>query len=241
MDQAPRAGNTVARTLAFGGGLAFVASLVYFLYSYVDRFGPAAGSGSGSAWRPALIDLGLLAAFGLHHSAFARLGLKRWIEGRVTPAGERSVYVWVSSALFVAVCVAWQPVPGDWWTAAPAARPLFYALQVVGIIISVRSASRLDVLELAGIRQVLGGARRAPELLRSGAYGLVRHPVYLGWLLIIWWTPVMTGTRLVFAAATTIYLIVAIPLEERDLMRTFGATYEEYRRRVRWRMIPFVF
>ena len=241
MDRALRPGSAVARTLAFGGGLAFLASLVYFLYSYVERFSSTLVASPDGALRPALIDVGLLSAFALHHSAFARLGFKRQVERVVTPAGERSAYVWISSVLLVAVCVAWQPVPGALWTAVPDARPFFNGLQLFGIVVAVRSAGRLDVLELAGIRQLVGHDRRPPELLRSGAYGLVRHPVYLGWLFLVWFAPVMTGTRLVFAAASTIYLIVAVPLEERDLVRAFGQAYEDYRRAVKWRMIPFVF
>jgi protein-S-isoprenylcysteine O-methyltransferase Ste14 len=236
--QRPGAG---ARMFALAGGLAFVGSLLYFVYAYFQRFGPAAPPVPTEHTRPIVVNLALFTAFALHHSAFARTGLKDWVARSVSPHVERSVYVWISSALFVAVCAAWQPVPGFLWSAPDSLRPALYALQIVGGILAVRSAGRLDVLDLAGIRQVLGGERAAPDLLQSGPYGVVRHPVYLGWLLLVWATPVMTGTRLVFAAVSTLYLALAVPMEERDLIRVFGPQYEDYKRTVRWRMIPFVF
>ena len=110
------------------------------------------------------------------------------------------------------------------------------------MLISVGSARRLDVLDLAGVNQGFDRSTTRPAgLVSDGVYGLVRHPIYLGWLLIVWLTPVMTGTRLVFAAVSTAYLVAAVPFEERGLRRLFGAEYDAYERRVRWRMLPFVY
>ena len=81
----------------------------------------------------------------------------------------------------------------------------------------------------------------SPRLRHDSLYGLVRHPIYFAWLLMVWPAPVMTGSRLTFAALTTLYLVVAIPLEERSLRKAFGPAYDHYRRRVRWRMLPGVY
>jgi protein-S-isoprenylcysteine O-methyltransferase Ste14 len=99
------------------------------------------------------------------------------------------------------------------------------------------SVAAIDGLELAGIRS---GSRPA-GLQARGAYRLVRHPLYLGWMLAVFGAATMTFDRLVFAGLTTTYLIVAIPWEERSLERTFGDEYERYKALVRWRMIPFVY
>ena len=239
MGQPP--GSGLARTGVVLGGVAFVGSLLYFVYAYAGPFGRPAPA-SASAARATVINVLLFSAFTLHHSAFARGAAKRAIASLVSPAYERSVYVWASSALFFVVCRLWQPVPGALWTAPPAIQPLFLGVQLVGAFLAVRSAGRLDVLDLAGFRQALGPATAsAPQLMRTGPYAFVRHPVYLGWLLLVWATPVMTGTRLVLAAVSTAYLVLAVPFEERDLRRLFGESYAGYARDVRWRIVPFVY
>jgi protein-S-isoprenylcysteine O-methyltransferase Ste14 len=101
------------------------------------------------------------------------------------------------------------------------------------------------VLDLAGVRPILearsASAPRHVPLVTTGVFGLVRHPIYLGWALIVFGTPHMTATRLTFAIISTLYLAIAIPWEERGLVGEFGAQYDAYRRQVRWRMIPFVY
>jgi len=230
-----------ARGSVLVGGVAFVASLLYFAFVYLGRFGDA-GDPSLARVRPTLINLALFSGFALHHSVFARVGLKDAVARLVSPAYERSVYVWGSSLLFAAVCILWQPVPGTLWTAPAALTPLLLAAQGIGGGLAVLAASKLDVLELAGLRQATAQRQPSdPTLLRSGPYAVVRHPVYLGWLMFVWLTPEMTGTRLVFAAVSTFYLALAVPFEERDLTRLFGPSYTEYKREVRWRMLPLVY
>jgi protein-S-isoprenylcysteine O-methyltransferase Ste14 len=232
--------SPTARLIALGGGLLFIASLAYFAESFARRFDrPAAGG-----WVvPAAVDLLLFSVFALHHSVFARTGAKAWIARRAPPPLERSIYVWVSSLLFIAVCAWWQPVPGAIWRAEGWLRPLLAIAQIAGGIAAVAAARQLDVLELAGVRQVWGATPHAPQacLQAHGGYGLVRHPIYLAWLVLVWAAPDMNGTRLVFAAVSSAYLVVAIPIEERGLVRAFGREYDAYRRRVRWRMIPGVY
>ena len=238
MRAAPR-WSVLAHGSVLAGGVVFVASLLYFIYAYLGRFGAAVDPAT-PAVRPVLINVALFAAFALHHSLFARASAKRRVENLVSPAYERSVYVWGSSLLFGAVCVLWQPVPGALWIAPAGLAPILLAAELGGGLLSVVSARRLDVLDLAGLRQAAAAAP-VPTLMRTGPYGLVRHPVYLGWIILVWVTPAMTGTRLVFAAVSTLYLAVAVLYEERDLARLFGPGYADYKREVRWRMLPFVY
>lgn len=237
--------SVLARVVAYGGALAFVASLILFavLYFTSARFGDPVGPWSvADGWRPAGIDIALFTAFALHHSVFARGPLKGLMSRLVSEQLERSTYVWIASAGFAIVCLVWQPVPGLAWTATGTLAAALTLLQLAGIVLSVVAAARIGGLSLAGIPQALGERSEAPpRLTESGLYRFVRHPIYLGWLLIVWPTSVMTGTRLVFAAISTAYLAAAIPFEERDLHRMFGPAYAGYARRVRWRMVPWLY
>ena len=158
------------------------------------------------------------------------------------PALERSLYVWVASLLFLIVCGLWQPVPGVWWDVQGSGRGLMQLGQLGAAVFILLAARRLDVLELAGVLQVLDvrSERTTTELDTSGPYGIVRHPIYLGWVLFVWLTPTMNGTRLVFALVSCVYLFVAVPFEERDLLKGFGQAYRDYQGKVRWRILPFV-
>jgi protein-S-isoprenylcysteine O-methyltransferase Ste14 len=236
--------SVATRLFAIVGGLLFAVSLVYFGVSFADRFGEYAGAWSIRAgWLPAFINFELFTTFATHHSVFARTGLKTWIE-RVAPrALERSIYVWVASLLLLATCWFWQPVPGLLWHLDGVWQGLAWTAQAGGVALSLVSAARLDNLSLAGVRQVFGAGRPAGpvHVIETGPFGWVRHPIYLGWFLMVWPTPVMTGTRLTFAAYSCLYLVLAIPLEERDLARKFGQEYEEYAKKVRWRVLPFLY
>jgi len=226
---------------ALAGGLVFVASLLFFAASYAWRFAETGGPWSAAATRPIAIDIVLFTGFALHHSIFARTGARDWIRRVTPPALERSIYVWISSALLFAVCVWWRPVPGVLWHLTGVARWVVSALQLAAAVFTVIAARRLDVLELAGVRQVFDAAARAHGIDDRGPYGVVRHPIYLGWFGMVWLTPLMTGTRLVFAIVSCLYLVLAIPFEERELRRAFGSRYDEYARAVRWKIVPGVY
>jgi protein-S-isoprenylcysteine O-methyltransferase Ste14 len=187
-----------------------------------------------------VVDFLLFTVFALHHSLFARSPLKTWIERVWPPKLERAIYVWVASLLFLIVCGAWQPVPGALWRLSGGPGALLRAVQFGGVVLTLVAARHLDAFSLAGIRQVSQAAEPAPALDETGPYGLVRHPIYLGWFLMVWGTPAMTGTRFVFAAISCSYLLLAITYEERDLRRTFGAAYDRYMQRVRWKVLPGV-
>jgi isoprenylcysteine carboxyl methyltransferase (ICMT) family protein YpbQ len=179
----------------------------------------------------------LFAAFALHHSLLARDGVKQAVARLVPTRLVRSFYVWTASLLFIAVLELWRPLPGDiyaligWRAAAPLAAQLF------GLWIIITAVAAIDPLELAGIRM-----EAAPAALQvTGPYRWVRHPVYFGWVLLVFGAPHMTATRLAFAAISTAYLVVAVPWEERSLARVFGVQYSRYQRAVRWRIVPYVY
>lgn len=187
-------------------------------------------------WPAALVDVLLFSAFALHHSVLARPMAKRLVE-RVIPASlVRSAYVWVASLLLFAVCVGWQPVGRTLYHATGAAVVATGLLQLLGAVIAGLAVRRISVRELGGLEPVHPhGALEA-----TGPYRLVRHPLYLGVVLLLFGTPHMTGDRLLFAALATLYMIVAIPFEEAGLETQFGGRYREYRKAVRWRLIPYI-
>jgi protein-S-isoprenylcysteine O-methyltransferase Ste14 len=117
---------------------------------------------------------------------------------------------------------------------------LALGVQGLGLALTIRTAALLDVLELAGIRQASGQTRPAQTKI-VGPYRWIRHPLYLGWLLFVFGTPVMTADRLAFALMSAVYLMVGIPFEERSLVGSLGEPYREYMRSVKWRVVPFVY
>jgi len=226
----------VTRVLAWLGGAFFVASLIYTFYFYAVLLGDPEPARTVPLGRGAALNTLLFGIFAAHHSIFARDSGKRWI-ARMMPARlERSFYVWVASLLLILVCVLWQRIAGTVYVVDGWLRWLFYALQLLGVHLTMRAAGFLDPLELAGIRQA---QHQDTVVFRTdGPFGLVRHPIYLGWLLMTLATPDMTINRLLFAVISSVYLIVAIPWEERSLAAAFGDRYRAYQGNVRWRLIP---
>ena len=239
MQTVPAGRGAVARATAWLGGGMFVASLGYFAWSFAFRFGPEAAihTSTGGLVRALFLNTFLFTVFALHHSVMARAGARRSVARVVPPPLERSIYVWIASLLFILTCAAWQPIPIVLYDVPWPWRGACAATQLWGLWLTARSARLIDPLELAGIRQVQGGVRPA-ALEARGPYCLVRHPIYLGWALMTFGTPVMTGTRLSFAAISTTYLLLAIPFEERSLEDAFGEEYRTYQHRVRWRIVP---
>lgn len=239
----PPAASFAALTVAWGGALLFVAALSWFLYAYLVRFGRA--TASGPALRPVLIDVALFTFFALHHSLFARTRLKAVVRRTLPPILERSAYTWVASALFLATCWLWQPVPGVIYALEGTAAWIGAVAQATGIVFTFLGSRAIDVLDLAGVRQLLlardGRSASHVPLVTTGVFRLVRHPLYFGWALLVFGAPTMTATRAVFAVVSTAYLAIAIPLEERSLIDVFGADYAAYQQRVRWRMLPFIY
>lgn len=235
----------MAAAFAWGGAAIFVVALAYFVYTFAVVLGDPAAAAGDPVLRALAIDCLLFLAFAAHHSLFARPEMKRRVTRLVPPGLERSLFVWVASALLLVVCAAWQPLPGALYHHGGVSAVAHLAIVGLGIALTVLGARRLDPLDLAGIPQA---AERAStegppkeELVVSFPYNLVRHPIYFGWVLVVFGVPHMTWSRLLMACLSTAYLVAAIPWEERGLTRIFGPAYEAYRRRVRWRMIPFVY
>jgi protein-S-isoprenylcysteine O-methyltransferase Ste14 len=227
---------------AWLGGAAFVASLGLFLYDYLFLF---ASLQSDKVVAPAFLNAALFTIFALHHSIFARTRIKHLVTRIVPSWFERSLYTWTASLLFLIVVLGWQPVDGVLYRVPGVWRSIGYVAQAIGILLTIRGSSAIDVLDLAGIRPVLDAQRhtspRHVPLETKGVYSLVRHPLYFGWALFVFGAPTMTGTRAVFAVVSTVYLAIAIPFEERALVNLFGDGYKTYQQRTRWRMIPGVY
>ena len=168
-----------------------------------------------------------------------------WSCGGCPRSWNDRVYTWAASLLFILVCSVWQAVPGTLYVLHGFWRALGYVVQLAGLVLTIRSSAALDVLDLAGVRQVqrasLGTPPRHVGLETTGLYGFVRHPLYFAWALMVFASPDMTATRATFAIVTTLYLAIAIPWEERSLVQIFGRDYEVYCQQVRWRMFPGVY
>lgn len=182
-----------------------------------------------------LVDLLLLGLFAAQHSVMARPWFKeRWM--RLVPRSvERSTYVLASSLALALLFWQWQPIPGTLWEAeGAAARAIAYGLFALGWVIVLSSTFMINHFDLFGLRQVYLRLRSEPytplPFVTVALYRFVRHPIMLGFLVAFWSTPVMTLGHLLFAGATTGYIFIGIWLEERDLRRAHGETYERYRR-----------
>jgi protein-S-isoprenylcysteine O-methyltransferase Ste14 len=245
--------HAAARTFAWGGAGLFAAALAYFLFSYAVTFGEITpgGTPANTAPRAIAIDVALFSAFALHHSIFARDSVRAFVR-RLFPAEiERSVYVWVASLMLIGVCYSWRPVPGVIWQIPTPWSWATVAVQVAGIWLTFRGATVIDGLELAGVRPQRGqililadpqGSRSDPNQFKTeGPYGWVRHPIYLGWILVVFGMGTMTMTRLVFAAVSSVYLVVGIHFEERTLRAHSAGAYDDYMRRVPWKLVPRVY
>lgn len=224
--------SLAARAYVIGGAIIFVVALATGAWRFVS-LGTAPDEGPLLAGL--LINTLLFGAFALHHSVLAREPVKARVSRLVSPPLERPTYVWVASLLFIAACLAWRPIAGTVYRIAPPWAWAAGALQFAGGILTLDAARRIDIRVLAGLRPE--PAQDADPVAR-GAYRFVRHPIYTGWVLLVWAASDMTTGRLVFAAVSTAYLVVAVPFEERSLRRRFGPPYDAYRRQVRWRILP---
>jgi protein-S-isoprenylcysteine O-methyltransferase Ste14 len=184
-----------------------------------------------------LIDTLLLGLFAVQHSVMARPAFKRAWTRIVPEPMERSTYVLFSSLALIALFAFWQPIGGVVWDLQdPLGRAVLYALFAFGWLLVLVTTFLINHFDLFGLRQVwlyLRGKQYTPlRFVTPGPYRIVRHPLYVGWFFAFWATPTMTVAHLVFAMATTAYILIAIQLEERDLVRAHGMDYARYRQQV---------
>ena len=184
-----------------------------------------------------LVDALLLGLFAVQHSVMARPAFKRWWTRLVAPPIERATYVLFASAALVVLYVFWRPLAAPLWSVAPGpAAAALTALSLVGWGIVLVSTFLLSHFELFGLAQVYqrirGAPQRRPEFRTPALYKLVRHPIYVGFIIAFWATPRMTLGHLIFAVGTLGYILVAIRLEEHDLVGEFDQRYLAYRRQV---------
>lgn len=228
------------------GVVAYASFLAVFAWTiaFVEGLAPHSLDGPARmpAGRAALIDLGLLAAFAVQHSVMARRGVARRLSSVVPEAAVRSAYVLASSIVLGFVLWAWQPIDVPVWSVDdPVASVAIDAVGVCGWLLVVIATALINHADLFGLRQVAAHLRRRPyvppNFVTPGPYLMVRHPLYLGWLVAFWWTPSASVGHVLFAVAMTIYVRIAIVFEERDLVGEHGERYVDYRARVP-RLVP---
>jgi protein-S-isoprenylcysteine O-methyltransferase Ste14 len=235
--------RNMGRLLAFVYGAACYAvmlgTLGYLVGFLADRVVPKTIDSGASAELGAalLIDVALLALFGAQHSIMARPRFKAWWTRLVPPSIERSTYVLLASAALVLLFWQWRPLDAVVWEVDAAwARATWWTIYVLGIALLLASTFVIDHFDLFGLRQVtlnlLGRPYTDPGFKVVLFYRFVRHPIYVGWLLIFWATPRMTLGHTLFATAMSAYIFIAVRYEERDLVSVHGADYVQYRRQV---------
>ena len=223
------------------GTLSYLTCLATFLYAvgFIGNFAvpKSMDSPAGGPWQTALwIDLGLLSLFALQHSIMARPAFKRLLTRVVPAAAERSTYVLASSLALLLRFWKWRPLGGTVWDVQNGlGASLLYAGYAFGWALVLLATVVINHFDLFGLRQIWLNLQGRPQSELKFAtpllYRMVRHPLYVGWIAVFWSTPVMTATHLFFALITTIYILVAIRFEERDLVAKHPE-YADYRRQV---------
>lgn len=225
----------------FYGTGSYVVFLAVFLYAigFIGNFGVPKtldSPGSGSLQSAVLIDLGLLALFAVQHSVMARPAFKRLITRLIPQSAERSTYVLASSLALALLFWQWQPLGGTVWNVdSEPGRYLLYAGFAFGWGLVLITTFVINHFDLFGLQQVWRELRSQPHpdapFVAPLLYRIVRHPLYVGWLFAFWSTPMMTISHLFFAVMTTAYILVAVRLEEADLIKAHPQ-YAVYRRQV---------
>jgi methanethiol S-methyltransferase len=190
-----------------------------------------------------IVNILLMTLFALQHSVMARKPFKQWLTQYVPAAIERSTYVLLASLALVLLFWQWRPIPDVvWQITSPQIATNITAISFFGFALVLLSSFLINHFELFGLHQVAinaaGRTMPEPRFKTPVLYKVVRHPIYLGFIIAFWAAPVMTVGHLLFAAVTTAYIFVGIYLEERDLVQLFGEQYKRYRAQVGM-LVPF--
>ena len=238
-----RQAGWLARTVVLAYGLvSYAVFLGVFLYAlgFVVGFGVPVSLDTlpGREFVPSLlINMGVLGLFAVQHSGMARKGFKTFLTQYIPQPMERATYCLASSAAMIVMFVLWQPMGGVIWKVDhEVGRIALYAAGAAGWGLVLLSTFLINHFDLFGLRQVWlyfrGREYTTLKFKTPWAYSIVRHPLYVGWMMAFWFTPTMTAAHLLFAVMCTAYMLVAIQFEERDLIAEHGESYREYRRRV---------
>lgn len=180
-----------------------------------------------------IIDLALVLLFGVSHSVMARPAFKEQLTKFIPHSAERSTFVMVANVSFLILFWQWRPINTMFWSSSPPISWLLFGVSMVGWVIVFWSTFLIDHFDLFGLRQVWLNFRGVeyssrPFVLR-GLYRFVRHPLMLGFLIAFWSAPTMTLGHFLFAAAMTVYILIGIYYEERDLAKMLGEDYSRYK------------
>jgi protein-S-isoprenylcysteine O-methyltransferase Ste14 len=242
-----------ARSLILVYGV--VVYLAFFVtFSYIPIFladvgpGPTVDHGWFAAATPAVaaaINIGLMLLFGIQHSVMARRPFKQWLATIMPEAAERTTFVLASTLVFIALFAFWQPIDTMVWQVGPLwACIALYGVMLFGFLLALYASFLLNHFDLFGLRQVWLAFRGRPyspvPFVKPTIYRHVRHPLQVGLLMVFWGAPTMTAGHLMLTVGMTIYILIGLWFEERDLVREHGEAYEHYRREVP-KLLPLSF
>ncbi len=220
-------------------GVSLVAFLLFFENVYLAQ--TVSLPTNAITLRAILIDVGLLLIFGLQHSIMAREGFKNWLKTYLPPSIERITYILASSLILIIVVLFWQPFGTLIWDVRALA--FQWILRIIGLfgggIIAI-SVQQMNSRYFMGWQQLHAqNAEDGKTFATPFFYQYVRHPIYFGTLLAIWFVPVMSVSGILFCIGMTLYIIIGATYEERDLKRQFGKQYENYQKKVGM-LFPFL-
>ncbi|MFT4939875.1 MAG: protein-S-isoprenylcysteine O-methyltransferase Ste14 [Paraglaciecola sp.] len=222
-------------------------SLTYFIVFASGVYAPISVNTQNTeqALLPALlINISLIALFGLQHSIMARQRFKQWLFNYLPESAERATFCLGTSIALVIIVYYWVPMSGEIWNFSGTFSAHFIqAIGAAGWLVLLIASFQLDHFELFGLRQtftpLIGKPMPESHFRTPGLYKIVRHPIQLGVLLGVWFVPESTLNHLVLAISMTFYIFVGLYFEEKALIQEFGKTYQDYKQHVA-KLLPFI-
>ena len=217
------------------GVLVYMVFWVYpwsFMPSYID-----AVNADHNIWLSASVDILLIALFGLQHSLMVRPSFKTWFDRVMPEAAQRSTYTLLSAFFLALIIYFWMPIEGEiWHFESGVFFWLLSALYAVGWSVATLATFQIDHFELFGLHQIWRYLKKLPEpeskFTEKGFYRYVRHPIQAGTMAGLWATPSMSAGHLLFALTFTLYILIGLYYEEKDLVKTLGEAYADYKKRI---------